>query len=151
MSEYSHEQNEEALDAYRATEEALRDDAGAEVVLLGADSHESLMATHGRFFTQSRRHVDDYITDRLDELLRRVRADSGVASTPTGSWPVSRPSSLRGSSQTEPVPSIHNLTVSKLEDLQPGLRLAGVIPVAICCPALTCSPVCTVGMRSSVR
>jgi len=27
------------------------------------------MATHGRFFTQSRRHVDDYITEGLDELL----------------------------------------------------------------------------------
>ncbi len=69
MSEYSHEDYEEALDAYRATEEGHRDDAGVEVVLLSADSHESLMATHGRFFTESRRHVDDYITERLDELL----------------------------------------------------------------------------------
>ncbi len=27
------------------------------------------MATHGRFFAESRRHVDDYITERSDELL----------------------------------------------------------------------------------
>ncbi|MGP0053910.1 MAG: hypothetical protein ACLPZR_34435, partial [Solirubrobacteraceae bacterium] len=60
---------EEALDAYQAVEEAHRDEAGVEVVLLSADSVDSLMATHRRFFEQSRRHVDDYITERLDELL----------------------------------------------------------------------------------
>jgi len=32
------------------------------------------MATHGRFFGQSRRHVDDYITERLDELLGEAEA-----------------------------------------------------------------------------
>jgi hypothetical protein len=69
VSEYSHDDYEAALDAYRATEEAHRDEPGVEVVLLSADSPEALMATHGRFFEQSRRHVDDYITDRLDELL----------------------------------------------------------------------------------
>lgn len=69
VSEYGNDQYEEALDAYRATEEQHRDQLGVEVVLLSADSQESLMATHGRFFEQSRRHVDDYITERLDELL----------------------------------------------------------------------------------
>jgi hypothetical protein len=69
MSEYSSEQYEEALDAYRATEETHRDEPGVEVVLLSADSPESLMATHGRFFEESRRHVDDYITERIDDLL----------------------------------------------------------------------------------
>lgn len=69
LTEYANSEYEDALDAYRATEEAHREDSGVEVVLLSADSHESLMATHGRFFTQSRRHVDDYITERLDELL----------------------------------------------------------------------------------
>ena len=33
MSEYSNEQYEEALDAYRATEEAHRDDAGVEALI----------------------------------------------------------------------------------------------------------------------
>lgn len=41
-------------------------------MLLSADSVESLMATHGRFFEQSRQHVDDYITERLDDLLGDV-------------------------------------------------------------------------------
>lgn len=69
VSEYSHGQYEAALDDYRSAEQAHRDDPEVEVVLLSADSLESLMATHGRFFEQSRRHVDDYITERLDELL----------------------------------------------------------------------------------
>jgi len=67
--EYANDCYDEALDAYRAAEEAHRDEPEVEVVLLSADSVESLMATHGRFFVQSRRHVDDYITERLDELL----------------------------------------------------------------------------------
>lgn len=69
VSEYENDRYEEALDAYRATEEHHRDKHAVEVVLLSADSTDSLMATHGRFFAQSRRHVDDYITERLDELL----------------------------------------------------------------------------------
>lgn len=72
VSEYGNDQYEEALDAYRAEEEAHRNESGVEVVLLSADSVESLMDTHGRFFEQSRRHVDDYITERLDELLDEV-------------------------------------------------------------------------------
>jgi hypothetical protein len=72
ISEFPHEQYEAALDAYRATEEAHEGEANVEVVLLSADSPESLMATHGRFFERSRRHVDDYITERLDELLGEV-------------------------------------------------------------------------------
>lgn len=74
VSEYAHDQYEAALDAYRATEEVHRDEPDVEVVLLSADSHESLMATHGRFFEQSRQHVDDYITERLDELLDEVES-----------------------------------------------------------------------------
>lgn len=69
VSEYPREAYEEAQDAYRATEQKHHDDSDVEVVLLSADSVESLMATHGRFFEKSRRHVDDYITERLDELL----------------------------------------------------------------------------------
>jgi redox-sensitive bicupin YhaK (pirin superfamily) len=69
VSEYANDQYEGALDAYRATEELHSADSGVEVLLLSADSLDSLMATHGRFFEQSRRHVDDYITARLDELL----------------------------------------------------------------------------------
>jgi hypothetical protein len=69
VTEFGNEDYEAALDAYRAAEEAHRDNPAVEVVLLSADSRESLMATHGRFFEQSRRHVDDYITDRLDELI----------------------------------------------------------------------------------
>ena len=69
ISEFGNDRYEDALDAYRATEEAHQDEPELEVVLLSADSHESLMATHGRFFAESRRHVDDYITQRLDELL----------------------------------------------------------------------------------
>src|SRR5947209_2465638 len=72
VAEYSHDEYEAALDAYKATETKYRDAPEAEVVLLSADSRESLMATHGRFFEQSRRHVDDYITERLDELLDEV-------------------------------------------------------------------------------
>jgi hypothetical protein len=72
VSEYPHDQYEAALDAYRATEQAHHDEPDVEVVLLSADSHESLMATHGRFFEPSRQHVDDYITERLDELLDEV-------------------------------------------------------------------------------
>lgn len=72
VSEYANDDYETALDAYRTTEEAHRDDSAVEVVLLSADSMESLMATHGRFFEQSRQHVDDYITERLDELLDEV-------------------------------------------------------------------------------
>ena len=30
------------------------------------------METHGRFFDASRKHVDDYITERLDELLASI-------------------------------------------------------------------------------
>jgi hypothetical protein len=69
VSEYSHNQYEAAIDAYRATEKAHEQGRDVEVVLLSADSVESLMATHGRFFEQSRQHVDDYITERLDDLL----------------------------------------------------------------------------------
>jgi|GEM_PF-5726861 len=72
VTEYANDEYEVALDAYRASEEAHRDNSAVEVVLLSADSIESLMATHGRFFEQSRRHVDDYITERLDELLDEV-------------------------------------------------------------------------------
>lgn len=72
--EYGNDRYDEALDAYRAAEEAHRDQPEVEVVLLSADSVESLMATHGRFFGQSRRHVDDYITERLDELLGEAEA-----------------------------------------------------------------------------
>lgn len=72
VSEYAHDQYEDALDAYRAAEETHRDEPEIEVVLLSADSREALMATHGRFFEESRRHVDDYITEVLDELLSEV-------------------------------------------------------------------------------
>jgi hypothetical protein len=72
--EYANDHYEEALDAYRAAEEAHRNEPEVEVVLLSADSFESLLATHGRFFGQSRRHVDDYITERLDELLGEAEA-----------------------------------------------------------------------------
>jgi hypothetical protein len=67
--EYAYDEYEEALDAYKRTETVHQDESDVEVVLLSADSRESLMATHGRFFDESRRHVDDYITERLDELL----------------------------------------------------------------------------------
>lgn len=73
VSEYAHEQYEEAIAAYRATERAHEQEPEVEVVLLSADSLESLMATHGRFFEQSRQHVDDYITERLDDLLDEVQ------------------------------------------------------------------------------
>lgn len=69
IDEFDHHSYENALDAYQSTETAYRDEPDVEVVLLSADSPESLMATHGRFFDESRRHVDDYITERLDELL----------------------------------------------------------------------------------
>lgn len=69
MVEFAHDQYEDALDAYKNTEKEHENEPDVEVVLLSADSPESLMATHGRFFAESRRHVDDYITERLDELL----------------------------------------------------------------------------------
>src|SRR5947209_18621958 len=69
ISEYSHEQYEAALDAYRATEESQEGEANVEAVLLSADSPASLLATHGRLFERSPRHVDDYITDPLDGQL----------------------------------------------------------------------------------
>jgi len=72
VSEYAHHDYEVALDAYRAAEEAHGDEPDVEVVLLSADSLKSLMATHGRFFVQSRRHVHDYITERLDEVLDKA-------------------------------------------------------------------------------
>jgi hypothetical protein len=72
LTEFSWERYEEALDAYREAEDAHRDEPAVEVVLLSADSMDTLMATHGRFFQQSRRHVDDYITERLDDLLREI-------------------------------------------------------------------------------
>jgi hypothetical protein len=40
-----------------------------EVALLSADSREALGETHGRFSPYSRKHVDDHITERLDEIL----------------------------------------------------------------------------------
>ena len=45
VSEYAPDEYEAALGTYRATEEAHRDEPNVEVVLLSADSHESLMAT----------------------------------------------------------------------------------------------------------
>lgn len=38
------------------------------------------MATHGRFFELSRRHIDDYIIERLDDLL--AEADPTPADDP---------------------------------------------------------------------
>lgn len=69
VAEYPHDQYDAAIDAYRVKEEAHQAESDVEVVLLSADSLESLMGTHGRFFDESRQHVDDYITERLDELL----------------------------------------------------------------------------------
>jgi hypothetical protein len=69
VNEYPGDQYDEAQDAYRCLEDEHRDDDAVEVVLLSGDSLEALMETHGRFFADSRKHVDDYITERLDELL----------------------------------------------------------------------------------
>jgi hypothetical protein len=69
VTEYPGKQYDEAQDAYRALEDKYGDDDGVEVVLLSGDSLEALMKTHGRFFADSRKHVDDYITERLDDLL----------------------------------------------------------------------------------
>lgn len=69
VTEYPGDQYDEAQDAYRALEDEFRDDDTVEVVLLSGDSLEAVMGTHGRFFDASRKHVDDYITERLDELL----------------------------------------------------------------------------------
>jgi hypothetical protein len=74
IGEYPGTQYDEAQDAYRALEDKYRDDDEVEVVLLSADSLEALMETHGRFFDASRKHVDDYITERLDELLEASRS-----------------------------------------------------------------------------
>jgi hypothetical protein len=40
----------EALKAYEAMEEKHRDDAHMEIVLVGADSIETVMLTHGNYF-----------------------------------------------------------------------------------------------------
>jgi hypothetical protein len=40
----------EAVDAYEAMEERYRDDAHMEIVLVGADSIETVMLTHGNYF-----------------------------------------------------------------------------------------------------
>jgi hypothetical protein len=69
ITEYPGAEYDRAQDEYRALEEEHREDDGIEVVLLSADSREALMETHGRFFDASRKHVDDYITERLDDLL----------------------------------------------------------------------------------
>jgi hypothetical protein len=69
VAEYPGEDYDRAQDDYRTAEREHADDPGVEVVLLSADSIESVMSTHGRFFVQSRKHVDDWITERLDELL----------------------------------------------------------------------------------
>jgi hypothetical protein len=74
VTEYPGDQYEEAQDAYRALEDKYRDDDAVEVVLLSGDSLEALMETHGRFFSASRKHVDDYITERLDELIEASRS-----------------------------------------------------------------------------
>ena len=73
ITEYPGGHYDEAQDTYRAVEDQYRDDDGVEVVLLSADSLEALMQTHGRFFADSRNHVDDYISERLDELLEAAR------------------------------------------------------------------------------
>jgi fructose-1-phosphate kinase PfkB-like protein len=73
ITEYPGAEYDEAQDAYQALEHKYRDDEGVEVVLLSADSREALMETHGRFFDASRKHVDDNITERLDELLEASR------------------------------------------------------------------------------
>ncbi len=41
---------EEALKAYEAMEEKHRDDRQMEIVLVGADSLETIMLTHGNYF-----------------------------------------------------------------------------------------------------
>lgn len=40
----------EAVQAYEATEEEHRDDKHIEIVLVGADSLETIMLTHGNYF-----------------------------------------------------------------------------------------------------
>jgi hypothetical protein len=40
----------EAVQAYEEMEEKHRDDKGVEIVLVGADSIESVMLTHGNYF-----------------------------------------------------------------------------------------------------
>lgn len=72
-----------AVDAYGRFERQHRDDASIEVVLVGADSIETIHKTHSHYFAE---HADDLFRQFLE----------GVA-TPVGSGAASRarPSSAR--------------------------------------------------------
>lgn len=43
----------EATEAYNAAEERYREDSGYEIVLVGSDSIETIMQTHGHYFKDS--------------------------------------------------------------------------------------------------
>ncbi len=86
--EYARDRYEEAQDAHRGAEETYRSGPDAGVVLLSADSREARMVTHGRPFEEERRHLGDYVTGRLDELLSEVdrTAAKPPQPTPSGGW-----------------------------------------------------------------
>ena len=48
----------EAAAAYAALEEATRNDTNLEIVLVGADSLETIKATHGNYFDGKREDAD---------------------------------------------------------------------------------------------
>lgn len=57
-----------ALEAYNQAEEAHRDDANTEVVLLGSDSIETLKRTHSSYFELSEKHIDQVVARELAQL-----------------------------------------------------------------------------------
>ena len=54
---------DEATVAYSALEAIHRGDSNLEIVLIGADSIETVMQTHGQYFAAEPREADRYLVD----------------------------------------------------------------------------------------
>ncbi|MCZ2850007.1 hypothetical protein [Modestobacter sp. VKM Ac-2978] len=67
MSQQEFSDRRQATEAYNAAEEAFREKSGYEIVLVGSDSIQTIMQTHGHYFMRSdERLFSELLTSSLD-------------------------------------------------------------------------------------